>query len=324
MFGITFSRLIAAACVVGSLSGLAAAQTVSDLGATTIYYDGAQISGTLTSPDPVIISLTYGPVSGSQTATPFGGPYGPGTNIPVLLNLSQLAPNTAYSYQWIIFDQSTSLTTTGPSGTFTTGALPTGGANPFVPPANPPTNGIYDNCGSDAECLADINGVRAAQENLQPITLPSNWASLTGAEQIFVFTNLERESRGIAPIPNLVNTYDAQVETGIATDADPVLPADVQSGSIWSGFGSVLGAFLGWLYYDGPGGSNLDCTSPAAAACWGHRDNVLNPAFNEMDAGAGTDNGGAPGEAALFWVDPSTPPAANVVLTWASEEPFLS
>ena len=31
------------------------------------------------------------------------------------------------------------------------------------------------------------------------------------------------------------------------------------------------------MYDDGYGGTNLDCTSPGAAPCWGHRDNILGP-----------------------------------------------
>jgi hypothetical protein len=67
------------------LSGVAAAQaapTITDQGATTVYYDGAQISGTLTSPDQVIYNLTYGPVGGTQTSPMFGIVGGPGTNLP--------------------------------------------------------------------------------------------------------------------------------------------------------------------------------------------------------------------------------------------------
>ena len=36
------------------------------------------------------------------------------------------------------------------------------------------------------------NGVRANQEQLPPLSLPSNWSTLTGPEQLFVWTNLER------------------------------------------------------------------------------------------------------------------------------------
>jgi hypothetical protein len=81
--------------------------------------------------------------------------------------------------------------------------------------------------------------------------------------------NVGLVSRGEAPIPNLVNTYDNLVQAGLANDADPAIPAGVTGGAIWSGFASPLGAMLGWEYYDGPGGSNLDCTTPSSPGCWG-------------------------------------------------------
>ena len=45
---------------------------------------------------------------------------------------------------------------------------------------------------------------------------------------------------------------------------------------------SPLDADFSWMYNDGWGGSlsstsNIDCTSPAAQGCWGHRDNILGP-----------------------------------------------
>ena len=48
-------------------------------------------------------------------------------------------------------------------------------------------------------CVNDMNGVRANQEELPPLSLPTNWSTLTGPEQMFVWTNLERVSRGEAP-----------------------------------------------------------------------------------------------------------------------------
>ena len=47
------------------------------------------------------------------------------------------------------------------TGTFTTTAAPTGSGTPIVPPNNPPTNGIFGQCSSDAACVNDMNGVRA-------------------------------------------------------------------------------------------------------------------------------------------------------------------
>ncbi|MGD0686621.1 MAG: hypothetical protein ABSA03_16095 [Streptosporangiaceae bacterium] len=332
---VTLSALFAVCCTVFLLAPVAAAApaqvpTITDLGASTTYYDGVQLNGTLTSNgDSVLYTVMYGPTGGTST-TPmaWNQPSGTGANVPVSVTLGQLTPNTGYSYTWQVWDQNTGNTTTGPSGTFTTGALPSGPATPIVPPANPTSNGIYNNCGSDTECLADINGIRAAQENLPPIVPPTNWNTLTGAEQIFVFTNLERVSRGLAAIPNLVNLYDSQLQTGIATDDDPNLP--VPSLGIWAGpWATPMAAFLGWEYYDGPGGSNLDCTPTMQAGCWGHRDAILDATVNgspvnEMDAATGPDNNGQTGYDAAFYNDPGTPPPANVVMTWASEQQYLT
>lgn len=159
--------------------------------------------------------------------------------------------------------------------------------------------------------------------------LPTNWGTLTGAEQMFVFTNMERVSRGEAPVADLVNTYDSYLQTAVNTDNDPVLP--IGSLGVWSGGNATpLGAMYGWLYDDGYNSGNLDCTSPTASGCWGHRNNLLtdpssfgNP--DEMDGAAGTDSGGSPSYAIALWDDGGTAPAAaNVVMTWASEQPFLT
>lgn len=79
-----------------------------------------------------------------------------------------------------------------------------------------------------------------------------------------------------------------------------------------------LAAMYGWMYYDGPGGFNLDCTSSDSSGCWGHRDNILADDVNMIDAGAGQDSHGEHGFAALFFAQEGTPSAAQVVCTWAS------
>lgn len=195
---------------------------------------------------------------------------------------------------------------------------------PIVPPKNPTTNdtagGQCVNGGNNTTCLTAINTARSNQENLAAISLPTNWVSLSSAEQMFVFVNLERTSRGEAPIPALVSTYDTVVQAGVQADADPVLAVPNTWGSIWAaGTGvSLLGAFYLWMYADGPGGTNLDCTLTNTLGCWGHRDIILANASNfgsnptEMDAAAGTDIHGMPSYAAAFIVRTGDTP---VVLT---------
>jgi hypothetical protein len=252
----------------------------------------------------------------------------PGTSpLPVSLTVDQLAPNTAYHYEFLATEDDNDAMFTSAPANITTPAAPTGTGTPIDPPNDPPANGIFGFCGeaADQACVNDINGTRADQEQLPPIALPSNWSTLTSGEQIFVWADLERTSRGEAAVPNLVNTYDAAVQTGLTNDADPDVGA-----SIWAGaFPNVPSAFYGWMYDDGPGGGNEDCTSPSAPGCWGHRDNILSNANrfgnpNEMDAAKGTDSSGNVDYAATFVVNPNPTPQANIVFTWAEEQPFLS
>jgi hypothetical protein len=255
-----------------------------------------------------------------------------GTSQPVSFAVDQLTPNTSYTFAIQATEDDNDLITDSSPGTFTTTPVPTGPATPIDPPNDPPANGIFGQCSGDAACVNDMNGVRAAQENLSALTLPSNWSTLSGSEQEFVWTNLERTSRGEAAIPNLVNTYAAAVQTGLTNDADPDLgdvPGVSGAGSIWAGaFDTPLGAMYGWLYDDGPGGENEDCTTTDTSGCWGHRDNILANASSfgnptEMDAGVGTDSGGSVDYDAIFAVNSNPTAPANIVFTWAEEQPFF-
>ena len=81
-----------------------------------------------------------------------------------------------------------------------------------------------------------------------------------------------------------------------------------------------LAAMYGWMYYDGPGGYNLDCTATKTSGCWGHRDAILAADVNKVDAGAGTSSKGREGMAALLFSSDEAPDAADVVLAWADEK----
>jgi hypothetical protein len=111
--------------------------------------------------------------------------------------------------------------TTALLATLLTAAASVAALGPIIPPSNPSSNGQQSYCTSRTECLTIINNVRADQEGLDPITLPTNWASLTSSERLFTFMNLERVSRGISPLTHLVSTYASEVKTAITNDADP-------------------------------------------------------------------------------------------------------
>jgi hypothetical protein len=156
------------------------------------------------------------------------------------------------------------------------------------PAANiPPSPNFLGACyphNTSAPCLSQIEqattSARAA-EGLGPMVLPGDFASLTPAEQLFVITDIERVDRGLPPILGLVNEFDADAQSAAQSNADPT-PTVVPSGthvttwaSIWAENGNPLGSNYFWMYDDGVGSGNVDCTTAGQSGCWGHRNNIL-------------------------------------------------
>jgi hypothetical protein len=144
--------------------------------------------------------------------------------------------------------------------------------------------------------LQAINDARAV-EGVRPMVLPSNWFSLNVPEQLFVIADLERTARGLPPYVGINAALSAEAQHAAATNSDPgVAPGfamanDPQGspgfGGAWSGGYAVLAADYIWMYDDAWGGSaaktsNIACTSPGAAGCWAHRDELLgsDPGYN--------------------------------------------
>ena len=111
------------------------------------------------------------------------------------------------------------------------------------------------------------------------MVLPDNWASLTAAQQLFVATNLERTVRGLAPITGMDPALDAVATVGAKQGTDPPLSANgtyVAVGDNWiQGYSNPLEAIYQWVYDDGLGSTNVDCTRADLSSCWEHRSNVL-------------------------------------------------
>ncbi|KAG8627892.1 hypothetical protein KVT40_003765 [Elsinoe batatas] len=196
---------------------------------------------------------------------------------------------------------------------------------PILPPSNPSANASPKYCRTWQDCLTAINAARSSQEGLPAIALPSNWWDLTYGQRVWAFINLERVSRNLQPLATMVNTYDSQVETAVTNDADPIAPYGVGSwGSIWAGGQGMfpLSAIYLWMYVDGPGGNNLDCTTSKTDGCWGHRDIILGADFNAIDSCAGKDSMGQDSFAALLLSPETAPAAANTVMTWDAQKAF--
>jgi len=159
------------------------------------------------------------------------------------------------------------------------------------PPANIPAGPLPRACAAAPRgmlCIAGVLGAldRArAQLGFGPYLVPSDFASLSGPEQLLILCNLDRLAYGLPPIDGLSPALDSVAAAGVSSDSDPDpsrLLANLASfgwSSNWAGaYPNAPEAYYAWMYYDGWGGrqtSNLDCTSPTASGCWGHREDVL-------------------------------------------------
>jgi len=140
----------------------------------------------------------------------------------------------------------------------------------------------YGTCLKDE--LAATNRAQSA-EGLGPVSLPSNFNRLNAAEQMLVLVDVERVSRGEAPVVGVSARLDQFAQQGAVARQDPQLASasdypGATGGFVanWAGAISTLDANYVWMYDDGWAGrltDNYNCTSPGATGCWGHRDNVL-------------------------------------------------
>jgi hypothetical protein len=125
---------------------------------------------------------------------------------------------------------------------------------------------------------------------------------------VFVLTNLDRVQYGLTPVPGLTDALDGDAAQGVQSDNDPTPSASNYYGftSNWAGgFVNMPMAYAAWMYDDGPGSGNLDCTSQNSSGCWGHRHDVLwhfdSSGALAMGAAAGQDSSGTQGYAMLLF-----------------------
>jgi len=186
---------------------------------------------------------------------------------------------------------------------------------------------IDDSTACTQALLAEIN-YGLATEGLSPIALPSNWASLTVGEQIFVIVDLERVDRGLQPFLGLSFFWNVDAQIGASENADPPSPSGYPwVATEWAGGSadeSALEADYIWMYDDGFGGPNIDCQTADASGCWVHRDNILSEgSCTTCSVGAGyAVVDGVASMAAIFVETSGAPPAMQ--FTWADNvAPYL-
>jgi hypothetical protein len=154
------------------------------------------------------------------------------------------------------------------------------GANPR---SNFPIGSLPGACWSapaGAACIragvAYLDRARASLGQAQYV-LPSDFVSLSPSEQALVLTNLDRMQYGLSPIPGLTATLDRAAAAGVRAQNDPQPPSGWEGyTSNWAGgYPNIVLAYEGWMYDDGPGSGNLDCTASNRSGCWGHRHDIL-------------------------------------------------
>ena len=166
------------------------------------------------------------------------------------------------------------------------------GATGIVPPSKPATNIAPqvmpacsitpvddDSSGCIDSVLHNINYARYL-EGLGPLVLPIGYAGDPVPEQQLIITDEERGDRGLPGFTGLDPALDTAAQTAAAGNTDPAPPTGfdyTSAGSIFALDYTPLGADFAWMYNDGYGGTNVDCTSSTGTECWGHRDNILGP-----------------------------------------------
>ncbi len=157
-----------------------------------------------------------------------------------------------------------------------------------APTENIPLGSEPSSCSNEAsaECehwtIERLDAARAKQ-GLPPYELPASFTSLTPDKQLLILTDLDRSAYDITPVYGLNSNLTEAAQTGVREQRDPTTPT---TGGPWKGYGSdwastaaLIGYYL-WMYDDGYGSPNSDCTSPSATGCWGHRKVILGEAVN--------------------------------------------
>jgi hypothetical protein len=187
-------------------------------------------------------------------------------------------------------------------GTAHAASASTAGHHGILTPGNParsmkPGTSLLSSCNAGNNtgtcnqlALTAIDQARHALEKMggMSLSLPA-YQRLTPAQQLFVVVNLERTERGLAQAAVLSKSLSKIAQAGAQAGRDPAMGSvprtmpgggrTAYAGSVWSGgWINPLGADYAWMYDDGPGGSNLACTTASSRGCWGHRDVLLTQA----------------------------------------------
>ncbi len=159
------------------------------------------------------------------------------------------------------------------------------------PPRNIPLGAMPSACngaGRGAVCeRAALHALDHARglTGLGPYRVPGGFLRMPAGHQWLILANQDRAAYRLTPIGGIVTVLNGVAAQGARARTDPnpwPLLQGLQGqqqigfGSNWAG-GQPNGliAYFGWMYDDGYGGENIDCRTPGAQGCWGHRQNIL-------------------------------------------------
>jgi hypothetical protein len=142
-----------------------------------------------------------------------------------------------------------------------------------------PTGGICE-----AASVARLNAGRA-RLGLGPYLLPKDFDRLLPVRQWLILANLDRIAYSLPPISGVSVALNLIARQGAEArrDPDPRPALEKLSGQAQIGFASNWAggapnapvAYFSWMYDDGYGSGNIDCTSATSPGCWGHRHTIL-------------------------------------------------
>ncbi len=191
-----------------------------------------------------------------------------------------------------------------------------------VPP-NPDFTAPCHTPGEQSVCIADtVQAINNAHmiEGVPSMQLPSTFAGLSLPNQLFVLINLERVDRNLSPITGELTSLDQLAQVGAQNNQDPVVPPGGLQGlpvsawvANWASTGTNVDAVYEWMYNDGLGSLNYDCTTANPSRCWDHRDTILG-FQNDMSNYGGSLSFGA---ATLPTATGNT--SVAMVITWSNQ-----
>lgn len=175
--------------------------------------------------------------------------------------------------------------------------------------------------GCDQRAVKEIDHGRQL-EGVGPMNLPRGYDQLSLVSQILVITNLERVDRGLAPVAGVNARIDDLAQRAAVFHTDPVFPTPfpgTSGGSNWASVWNPLLADFLFMYDDGPGGINIDCSRATTAGCWGHRRNILATYQGPIIMGAAVvGEGGGRTSLTQEFIGGDTTDSVNVS-SWSSE-----